>query len=94
MATHYWAKQSKGKEGLLPQARALLDLLDPLFEERNMDAIKGVGWGLKTLGKYYPELAADWLAEKATRPHRALMLRKAITYLPPDARQRVTENVP
>jgi hypothetical protein len=94
VAVHYWAKQSRGKASLLPQARALLNLLNPLFEERNTEAIKGIGWGLKTLGKYYPELAAEWLAKQIARPHRALMLRKAITYLPPEARQRVIESRP
>ena len=32
-----------------------------MFEEWEMDAVKGVGWGLKTLGKHYPDLVADWL---------------------------------
>jgi 3-methyladenine DNA glycosylase AlkD len=91
VSVHYWAKQSRGKVSFLPQARALLDLLNPLFEERCTDAIKGIGWGLKTMGRYYPELVADWLVQQAGRPHRALMLRKATTYLPSDLRQRVTE---
>jgi hypothetical protein len=91
VSVHYWAKQSKGKVSLLPQARASLDLLNPLFEERCTEAIKGIGWGLKTMGRYYPELVADWLVQQAGRPHRALILSKATTYLTPDLRQRVTE---
>jgi hypothetical protein len=56
-----------------------------MFEEREVDAIKGVGWGLKTLGKHYPDLVADWLAKQvAHRQPRALMLRKAVTYLAKD----------
>lgn len=54
-----------------------------MFEERRVDAIKGIGWGLKTLGRYYPAQAADWLETQrlsGKRP-RALMLRKATTYL-------------
>jgi len=43
------------------------------------------------MGRYYPELVADWLVQQAGRPHRALMLRKATTYLPSELRQRVTE---
>jgi len=94
VGVHYWAKQSRDKVSLLPQARALLDLLNPLYEERCMDAIKGIGWGLKTMGRYYPELVADWLVQQAGRPHRALMRRKATTYLPPELRQRLTEIQP
>ncbi len=93
VAVHFWAKRSHGAVQFLPQARALLDFLAPLFEERDTDVIKGVGWGLKTLGKYYPELAADWLVQQAGRPHRALILRKATTYLPARLQQRVREKL-
>ena len=89
VSVHHRAKQSRGEVSLLPQARALLDLLNPLFEERCTDAIKGIGWGLKTMGRYYPELVADWLVQQAGRTHRALILRKATTYLPSDLRQRI-----
>jgi hypothetical protein len=52
-----------------------------MFEERDVDAIKGVGWGLKTLGRYYPELVSGWLKKQVARPHKALMERKARMYL-------------
>ena len=54
-----------------------------------MEAVKGVGWGLKTLGKYYPNLVADWLSREivpSQRRHRSLMLRKATTYLSDEQR--------
>jgi hypothetical protein len=69
-------------------------LLEPLFEEWDMDAVKGVGWGLKTLGKQYPDLVADWLAQQVVpnrRRHRALMLRKALTYLSDEQCARATQ---
>ena len=84
VAIHFWAKRSRGKKELLTQGEALLAFLEPLFEERELDAIKGVGWGLKTLGKYYPDQVADWLAEQIGNRHRkprAMMVRKATTYL-------------
>jgi 3-methyladenine DNA glycosylase AlkD len=84
VAVHFWAKRSRGAEELAPQAKVLLGFLEPMFEEWEVSAVKGVGWALKTLGKHYPELLADWLAEEVvpgTRRHRALMLRKALTYL-------------
>ena len=63
-----------------------------MFEERQMDAVKGVGWGLKTLARHYPDLVTDWLVEQVAhrnRRHRALMLRKALTYLSDEQRARI-----
>lgn len=83
-STHYWAKRSRGEEKLIPQAEILLSFLEPLFEEWEMIAVKGIGWGLKTLGKFYPDLLFPWLTKQVVqsqRPYRALMLRKATTYL-------------
>jgi 3-methyladenine DNA glycosylase AlkD len=92
VAAHYWAKRSRGAAELAPQAEALLALLEPLFEERDMRAVKGVGWGLKTLGRNYPHLSTDWLAQQvlAQRPHRAIMLRKALTFLSDEQRVHIT----
>lgn len=85
VSVHFWAKRSRGRPEHKLQAEALLDFLEPLFEERDVDAIKGVGWGLKTLGRYYPDLVMAWLDEQLClgRRPRALMLRKARTYLRP-----------
>jgi 3-methyladenine DNA glycosylase AlkD len=90
VAAHFWAKRSSGEAELLPRAAALLAFLEPMFEEWTMDAVKGVGWGLKTLGKYYPGLMIDWLPLQAGRRHRSLMLRKAMTYLTEDQRAQAT----
>jgi len=89
VAVHFWAKRSQIN---IVRAQRLLSLLEPMFEERNLDALKGVGWGLKTIGKYYPGLISEWLAdqmfENQSHP-RALMLRKALTYLPESQRARI-----
>jgi 3-methyladenine DNA glycosylase AlkD len=82
VAVHFWAKRSQSAAELSGQAKKLFSLLEPMFEERDMDALKGIGWGLKTLGKHYPKLAAPWLEKQTARPHRALMERKAKMYLP------------
>lgn len=91
VSAHFWAKRSRGELKQVEKVRRLLDFLDPMFEEWNMDAAKGVGWGLKTLGRYYPELLTEWLAEQILprrRRHRAIILRKASTYLSPEQRAR------
>ena len=93
VAVHFWAKRSRGAENLTGQAAALLELLEPMFEEWEMDAVKGVGWGIKTLGRHYPELVTGWLAEQVVhrrRRHRAIMLRKATTYLSEEQTTRAT----
>jgi hypothetical protein len=91
VAAHFWAKRSRGAKELTQQAKDLLRFLEPMFEEWEMPAVKGVGWGLKTLGKHYPNLMAAWLAEEVVPDqgkHRALTLRKALTYLSDAQRAR------
>jgi 3-methyladenine DNA glycosylase AlkD len=94
VAIHFWAKRSRGAPKYAPQAQELLALLEPMFEEKDKDAVKGIGWGLETLGKCYPDELTDWLAQQVIhrqRRPRALMLRKALTYLPARQRARVSE---
>jgi len=93
VAVHFWAKRSCGVPEQAPQAQALLAFIGPMFKEWDMNVVKGVGWGLKTLGKYYPDLVADWMPGQITRRHRALMLRKALTYLSDEQRARATEEM-
>ena len=91
VAVHFWAKRSRGAPEHAAQAEALLAFLEPMFEEWDITAVKGVGWGLKTLGRHYPDLVADWVAQQVVqrqRRHRALMLRKALTYLSDEQRAR------
>ena len=89
VAIHFWAKRSRGEEHLAPQAAELVEFLEPLFEEWEMPAVKGIGWGLKTLGRHYPELVVEWLPRQLQRRHRAVMVRKAVTYLSEEQRTLV-----
>jgi 3-methyladenine DNA glycosylase AlkD len=82
VAIHLWTKRARGEGRLLPKVRKLLAFLDPMFAEQEMDAVKGIGWALKTMGRYYPDAVTPWLVRQAAgRRCRALMLRKATTYL-------------
>ena len=93
VAVHFWAKRAHGEPEYISQAKALLAFLAPMFEEQDMDAIKGVGWGLKTLGRFYPDLVAEWLTEQVVhlrRNPRILMLRKALTYLSDEYRVQLS----
>ena len=97
VAVHFWAKRSRGAVELTPRAEALLVLLEPMFWEWDMDAVKGIGWGLKTLGRHYPDLVADWLAQQVVpgqRRHRKLVLRKALTFLSDEQRAQAAGEEP
>ena len=91
VAVHMWAKRSGGAGQLQPRAVTLMDFLEPLIPDWDMDAAKGTGWGLKTLGKYYPEALTGWLVERLPeQPHiRAIVRRKALTFLSEEQRKRV-----
>lgn len=95
VAVHMWAKRSQGVPGLEPRAVALMDLLEPLIPEWDLDTAKGTGWGLKTLGKYYPEVLTEWLVENMPQQPRtrALVRRKALTFLSEEQRERVGEKM-
>jgi len=92
VAVHFWAKRSRGAPATRRRAETLLAFLEPLFTEQNLDAVKGVGWGLKTLGRYYPDILTPWLARQVVEHrgrYRATMLHKALTYLPADQRLHI-----
>ena len=79
VAVHFFAKRVRDDP---VRIKRLLALLAPLIEERATSALKGIGWGLKTIGRYYPDLLVPFLRQQlATKRPRKLLLRKATTYL-------------
>lgn len=96
VSAHLWAKRVKGAPDRKEQAGALLTFLEPMFTEWEMDAVKGVAWGLKTLGRYYPDLVTNWLIEEILPQHptyRAHMLRKTCLFLTDEQKAAVTEAI-
>ena len=90
VAVHFWAKRTKGGEPHHNNARILLDFISPLFEEKDIRAAKGAGWGLKTIGRYYPLVAYKWLINSLVIEKRrplVIVKRKALTYLPDEMKQ-------
>ena len=84
VAVHRYAKRERDQP---ERAIKLLELLEPLFEEREMSALKGIGWGLKTIGRFYPNLLGPWLrTQMAAQNPRRPMVRKATTYLTPQVK--------
>jgi len=87
VAVHFFAKRVRDDPARIER---LLTLLAPLIEERDISALKGIGWGLKTIGRYYPDLLVPFLRrELATKRPRKLLLRKATTYLDGDRKQEI-----
>jgi hypothetical protein len=93
VAVHFWAKRTRGVEEHLDHANALLDFLKPMLAEKDYQAAKGVGWGLKTLGRYYPAAVYQWLCQvlliEKFRP-LGVIKRKALTYLPAEMKQTLS----
>jgi hypothetical protein len=91
VAVHLWTKRAHGDPRQLPKVKTLLAFLAPMFCEDDLNAVKGIGWALKTLGRYYPDALAPWLVRQAGRARsvRPLMLRKATTFLSPRDRNNV-----
>jgi 3-methyladenine DNA glycosylase AlkD len=91
VAGHFWVKRSRGLPGSAAQARQLLDFYSPMLEEKDHDAAKGVGWALKTCGRYFPEVTQPWLEEQlltAGRHPAAVVKRKALKFLPDDFKRK------
>ena len=91
VAVHYFAKR---KPTAVAELRKLLVLLAPELGEREYDAIKGIGWGFKTIGKYQPKLLTRFLESHVKRAHPTkLMLRKATTYLPARTKRQLANQL-
>ncbi len=88
VAVHFFAKRVRDNP---EKAKMLLDVLALHIEERQVDVVKGIGWGIKTMGRVYPEVVVPFLIEqlKAKKKLSALMMRKALKYLPPEKKTEV-----
>jgi hypothetical protein len=84
VAVHFWAKRTRGEIKYIRDAEILLSFMEELFSENEINAVKGVGWGLKTMGRYYSDLTTEWLrrqVQEKKKPIRKLMLKKSLTWL-------------
>ncbi|HOV26949.1 MAG TPA: DNA alkylation repair protein [Pseudobacteroides sp.] len=87
VAVHLFSKRCRDNEN---KAKRLLELLSVQLYEKDYLIVKGVGWGIKTTGRYYPDLVASFLKDKIKDKRiPALMFRKAITYLNSDVKNEL-----
>ena len=89
VVVHFFAKRRPGD---VERMKRLLALLSLLVEDKRVFVVKGVGWGLKTVGKHQPRLVEDYLQQTMrTKRISKLMLRKATAYLDEGAKRRLVE---
>ena len=89
VAVHFFAKRRPED---VERMKQLLHLLAFLVDDKRVFVVKGVGWGLKTIGKHQPKLIEDYLEETLeTKKISKLMLRKATTYLDEEAKSKLLE---
>jgi 3-methyladenine DNA glycosylase AlkD len=89
VAVHFFAKRRPEDR---ERVRRLMELLSLLIEDKRVFVVKGVGWGLKTIGKYQPKLVEDYLQETMkTKRISKLMLRKAATHLDEKTKEKLVE---
>lgn len=86
VSIHFFSKRVLDQ----PQkTRVLLKLIEPHLEEKQIDFVKGIGWGLKTIGKHHPDILVDFLKPHMKKNISALLVRKAVTYLGEERKSEV-----
>lgn len=71
--------------------KKLLELIKPYIKDKQTEVVKGIGWGLKTIGKYYPDILVEFLRKqiKAKKKISKLMIKKALTYLNIEQKKKI-----
>jgi 3-methyladenine DNA glycosylase AlkD len=87
VGVHFFAKR-RPKD--LERMKRLLSLLSVMVEDKRVFVVKGVGWGLKTMGRYQPKLIEAYVRDVLRAKNVSkLMLRKATKYLDDETKQKL-----
>ncbi len=87
VAIHFFSKRVVNQP---EKTRILLNVLEPHLEEKQSDVVKGMGWGLKTIGKHHPDLLVEYLGKAGSQKVMSkVLIRKALTYLDEDRKAHV-----
>ena len=90
VAAHFFAKRCLNDKRDDKKAVKILELLTPRICERDIRVIKGIGWGLKTMGRYYPELLVPYIKTQiASKQISAVIIKKSVTYLDDISRNEI-----
>ena len=92
VAAHFFAKRCIDDKKDDKKAADILELLTPLIKERDIRFHKGIGWGLKTLGRYYPHLLVTYMKKQISEKRiSAVIIRKCITYLDDVSKNEISQ---
>lgn len=86
VAIHFFSKRVVDQP---EKTKTLLQVVEPYLEEKQKDFVKGVGWGLKTIGKHHPDILVDFMKKQGNRNMSSLLVRKALTYLEEEKKAEV-----
>jgi 3-methyladenine DNA glycosylase AlkD len=88
VAVHFFSKRVLDRP---EKTEILLTVLEPYIEEKQIDFVKGIGWGLKTIGKHHPDLLTNFLKTQLELKKNIsrVIIRKAITYLKEDKKEEI-----
>ncbi len=88
VAIHFFSKRVVTQP---EKTKILLKLVEPFIEEKQIDVVKGIGWGLKTIGRHHPDLLVKFLKRQIDTKKKIskVTLRKAVTYLDEDKRNLI-----
>ena len=92
VAAHFFAKRCRDSKRDDKKAADILALLTPQIGEKDIRILKGIGWGLKTLGRYYPELLVPYIKTQiSSKRISAVIIRKCVTYLDEISRSEILQ---
>ena len=64
----------------------------PRICERDVRILKGIGWGFKTFGRYYPDLLVPYMKTQiGSKRISAVIIRKCVTYLDEVSRNEILQ---
>lgn len=88
VAIHFFSKRVTTRP---EKTKILLGIMEPFIEEKQIDVVKGIGWGLKTIGKHHPDLLVEFLRRQIDMKKKIskVTLRKAVTYLDEKRREDI-----
>ena len=90
VAAHFFAKKCRDEKKDVNKAAEILEMLNSQICEHDMRIIKGIGWGLKTFGRYYPELLVPFIKMQiSSKRISAVIINKCITYLDDRSRNEI-----
>jgi 3-methyladenine DNA glycosylase AlkD len=78
VAIHFFSKRVLSEP---EKTKMLLQVVEPYLEEKQTDVVKGIGWGLKTIGRHHPDLLMAFMEKQKGRDMSKILVRKAFKYV-------------